>query len=232
MGRIVAIAGGDLETTQKINRYMISLSKKVHPNVLFIGTASQDDEGYAERFKNAFQNIGCSVKTLALVKRNYLETDVEELLFWADIIYVGGGDTVSMMKIWKTISFDKKLKEIYRKDHAVLGGISAGAICWFSGGHSDSESFMEDENWNYKIVDGMLGIYPFVFCPHYNDEGRKSFDKMLKCKNMRGLAMESETAFVDVNGEISFIRSRESAKAYWIDWDNDNLHKKEVVFEN
>ena len=231
MGRIVAIAGGDLATTQKINQYMISLSGKVHPNALFIGTASWDDEGYAESFKNAFQNMGCSVKALALAKKNYLETDMEELLFWADIIYVGGGDTVSMMKMWKTSSFDKKLKEIYRKDRAVLGGISAGAICWFSNGHSDSEAFIGDENWNYKIVDGMLGIYPFSFCPHYNEGGRKSFDEMLKYKNMRGLAMENETAFVDVNGDISFIRSRENAKAYWLDWDNDNLYKKEVVFE-
>lgn len=46
---------------------------------------------------------------------------------------------------------------------------------------------------------------------------------------MRGLAMENETAFVDVNGEISFIRSREDAKVYWIDYDNNNLHREEAV---
>ena len=56
MGRIVAIAGGDLVTTQKINQYMINLSGKTCPNVLFIGTASQDNEGYIENFKIAFQN--------------------------------------------------------------------------------------------------------------------------------------------------------------------------------
>lgn len=231
MGRIVAIAGGDLATTQEINRYMIELSGKVQPNVLFIGTASRDDEGYAENFRIAFQNIGGSVKTLALVKKNYMETDIEELLNWADIIYVGGGDTVSMLKIWKEFSLDERLKEIYRKDRAVLGGISAGAMCWFSCGHSDSDAFQGDENWHYRIVDGMLGIYPFAYCPHYNEEGRQSFDEMLKGKNMRGLAMESETAFVDVNGEISFIRSRDNAKAYWLDWDNGKLQKKEVAFE-
>ena len=231
MGRIVAVAGGDLATTLKMNRYMIELSGKAHPNVLFIGTASRDDEGYVENFKAAFQGIGGSVETLALVKRNYMETDIEELLGWADIIYVGGGDTVSMMKIWKEFSLDEKLKEISRKDRAVLGGISAGAICWFSCGHSDSDAFTGDGNWHYRIVDGMLGIHPFAYCPHYNEEGRKSFDEMLKGRNIRGLAMESETAFVDVNGEISFIRSREDAKAYWLDWDNDKLRKKEVAFE-
>lgn len=231
MGRIVAIAGGDLATTQKINRYMVKLSGKVRPNALFIGTASEDDEGYAENFKNAFQDIGCSVKVLSLVKKHYSEADIDDLLSWADAIYVGGGDTVAMMKIWKNISLDKKLKEIYQKDQAVLGGISAGAICWFSGGHSDSEAFLEHEDWTYKIVDGRLGIHQSVFCPHYNEEGRNSFDEMLKGKNMRGLAMENETAFVDVNGEIVFIRSREDAKAYWLDYDSDGLHKKEVVFE-
>lgn len=104
---------------------MIDLSGKVHPNVLFIGTASQDNEGYIENFSSAFQNLGCFVKALSLVKEHYAEADIEELLSWADIIYVGGGNTVSMMKIWKTFSLDKKLKEIYYEDRAVLGGISA-----------------------------------------------------------------------------------------------------------
>ena len=231
MGRIVAIGGGDLATTQELNRYMIELSGKSQPNVLFIGTASRDDEGYVENFKSAFQNIGGLVESLALVKKVYLEKEIEELLYWADVIYVGGGDTVSMLKIWKEFSLDERLKEIYREDRAVLGGISAGAMCWFSCGHSDSEAFTGDSNWHYRIVDGMLGIHPFAYCPHYNEEGRTSFDEMLKGKNIRGLAMESETAFVDVNGEISFIRSRDNAKAYWLDWDNDKLKKKEVAFE-
>lgn len=55
MGRIVAIAGGDLVTTQKINRYIIEISGKVRPKVLFVGTASQDDEGYFDNFKTALQ---------------------------------------------------------------------------------------------------------------------------------------------------------------------------------
>ena len=99
------------------------------------------------------------------------------------------------------------MKKIYEKDLAVLTGLSAGAICWFNCGHSDSESFHKEENWNYCWANGMLDIIHMAYCPHYNEEGRNSFDRMLLGKNMVGLAMENNTAFVENNGEQYFIRS-------------------------
>jgi dipeptidase E len=230
MGRIVAIGGGDLQTTKKLNQYMIKISKKEHPNVLFIGTASGDASGYIERIKAAFGQLKCEVKALCLVTENLSDAEVDTLLAWADIIYVGGGDTASMMKIWKEHGIDSKLLAIYKNDTAVLGGISAGAICWFDCGHSDSEAFSKKDDWNYIFVEGMLGIHPFVLCPHYNEEGRDSFDTMMKEKELVGLALENETAFVEENGAILFIRSRKDAMAYEIMYQNGKMTKSEVTF--
>ena len=109
-------------------------------------------------------------------------------------------------------------------------GISAGAICWFSCGHSDSEAFSKKENWEYIFVYGMLDIHHYALCPHYNEEGRDSFDIMLNDKDIVGVALENETAFVDNNGEISFIKSRVDANAYWIKYVNHSLEKVPVTF--
>ncbi|MBO5485585.1 MAG: Type 1 glutamine amidotransferase-like domain-containing protein, partial [Eubacterium sp.] len=194
MGKIVAISGGDLKSTESLNRYAIEMAAMKNPNILFIGTASGDDRGYIENFHRAYEAFGCQVKELCLVKKAYPESEIQKLLDWADIIYVGGGDTAFMMEKWKEAGLDQKLMEIYRQDKAVLTGISAGAICWFMCGHSDSESFEEKSDWKFIWADDMLGIYKAAFCPHYNEEGRDSFDRMLYEKQMVGLALDNNVA--------------------------------------
>ena len=210
MGRIVAIASGDLLSTRPLNKYAIKLAKKKNPNVLFIGTASRDAQDYQDTFTKEYNKMGCEVKYLCLVPATG-EDRINNLLSWADIIYVGGGDTVFMMQMWKKYGVDEKLKKIYEKDSAVLTGISAGAICWFCCGHSDSQSFSKESEWEYCWADG-LGIVPMAFCPHY-EERQSSFDTMLLEKNMPGLAMENNTAFVENDGERYFIRSSNEAQA-------------------
>lgn len=230
MGRIVAIAGGDLSSTREFNIHTIKLTNKTKPNVLFIGTASHDAEGYIEAITKEFNLLKCEVKSLCLCSKNYDDKEIDSLLSWADIIYVGGGDTISMMQIWKQYRLDEKLKRIYEKDLAVLTGISAGAICWFHCGHSDSESFQKEDHWNYCWANEMLDIFHIAYCPHYNEEGRNSFDKMLVDKNMPGLAMENNTAFVEKNGKQYFIRSTPNANAYRIQYIDGILDKKAVEF--
>lgn len=199
--------------------------------MLFIGTASRDAEGYIEAITNAFKFLSCEVKTLCLCSKDYDDKGIDDLLSWADIIYVGGGDTISMMQIWKQHALDEKLKRIYEKDLAVLTGISAGAICWFNCGHSDSESFHNEDNWNYCWANGMLDIFHIAYCPHYNEDGRDSFDKMLSEKNMQGLAMENNTVFVENNDKQYFIKSIPDANAYSIQYINGIMKKQEVEFE-
>lgn len=228
MGRIVAIASGDLLSTRPLNKYAIKLAKKKNPNVLFIGTASRDAQDYQDTFTKEYNKMGCEVKYLCLVPATG-EDRINNLLSWVDIIYVGGGDTVFMMQMWKKYGVDEKLKKIYEKDSAVLTGISAGAICWFCCGHSDSQSFSKESEWEYCWADG-LGIVPMAFCPHY-EERQSSFDTMLLEKNMPGLAMENNTAFVENDGERYFIRSSNEAQAFLIQYQADEMQKRSVEFK-
>lgn len=232
MGRIVAIAGGNLSSTRELNAHTIKLTNVKNPDVLFIGTASHDANDYIEVITKAFNLLECEVKSLCLCSKNYTEQEIDDLLAWADIIYVGGGDTIFMMQIWKQYGLDEKLKKIYEKDLAVLTGISAGAICWFQCGYSDSESFHDEENWNYCWADGMLDIFHMAYCPHYNEEGRNSFDERLREKDLVGLAMENDTAFVENNGYQYFVRSNANAKAFAITYKNEIMEKQDIEFRN
>lgn len=230
MGRIVAIAGGNLSSTRELNAHTIKLTNVKNPDVLFIGTASHDANEYIEVITKAFNLLECEVKSLCLCSKNYTEQEIDDLLAWADIIYVGGGDTIFMMQIWKQYGLDEKLKKICEKDLAVLTGISAGAICWFQCGYSDSESFHDEENWNYCWADGMLDIFHMAYCPHYNEEGRNSFDERLREKDLVGLAMENDTAFVENNGYQYFVRSNANAKAFMITYKNEIMEKQDIEF--
>lgn len=225
MGRIVAIAGGDLETTHKINQYIVNLTGKEKANLLFIGTASHDAENYISSIHGEFGSLGCAVKDLSLTVKEYHDDEIDGLLNQADIIYVGGGDTAFMMDVWKKYRLEYKLKEIYWKDHAVLSGISAGAMCWFNCGHSDSTIFWKNDTVGYGWVNGLLGIHPFAFCPHY-DERVESFDKMIREKPFPGIALEENVAFVEKNGCISFIASDDSSTAYIVKYVDDRLEKQ------
>lgn len=231
MGRIVAIAGGDLNSTEEINKHMIKLTNKPSPNVLFIGTASRDDEDYIEKITTVFNRLGCEVKALCLCSKEYDDMVADELLSRADLIYVGGGDTIFMVDTWKKYGLDKKLKQIFEADSAVLSGLSAGASCWFNCGHSDSESFQKEDDWSFCWANEMLDIIHIAFCPHYDEEGRDSFDEMLRTKSLPGLAMENNTAFVENNGRQYFIRSSPDATAYSIKYTDNVMEKHEVEFE-
>ena len=130
MGRIVAIAGGNLESTHKINQYIVALAGREKANLLFIGTASHDAVEYIEVIHTEFESLGCDVKELNLTSEKYTDEEIDELLDQADIIYVGGGDTAFMVNAWREYGLDSKLKKVYLTDRAVLSGISAGAMCW------------------------------------------------------------------------------------------------------
>lgn len=228
MGRIIAISSGDLTTTEAINRYAINMVSGAAKNVLFIGTASGDAEGYIEAMKAVFTGLGCDkVRAMELTRKDYSEEELRELVSWADIIYVGGGDTIFMRNEWKKQGVDVLLREAYEKDSAVLMGISAGAMCWFDSGCTDSELAVIKPGMKYGLAEELLGIYPQIFCPHYEDRV-EDFAELLKDKQMDALALESNVALVEENGTAYFVKAAEDAKAYEFRYENGGYEKGEL----
>jgi dipeptidase E len=154
---IVAIGGGLIRTrgTVDIDREIIRLSNRRRPKILFVPTASSDSERYWERFREYFGGfLNCRTEALFLTRETLPREQIQRKIFSADIVYVGGGNTLNMMRVWRRLGVDEILKAAYRKG-AVLAGISAGAICWFESGHSDSMSFYDPQHWKYIKVRGL-----------------------------------------------------------------------------
>ena len=225
MKKIVAIGGGKIgqpgypvETT-KIDKEIIRLTGKKNPRLLFIPTASSDSESYFKVVKKHFgKRLGCKTDVLYLIEEKPTRKEIEEKILNSDIIYVGGGNTLKMMKVWRNTGVDKILKRAYGKG-VVLSGLSAGSICWFDSGHSDSMSFYNPKKWEYINVKG-LGLIRGIHCPHYNGRTlgvprRKYFQNMIKKIGGLGIAIENNCAIEFINGRyFKVITSKPRAGAY------------------
>jgi dipeptidase E len=218
---IVAIGGGKIRTrgTAPIDREIIRLSNKKNPRLLFIPTASSDSEIYWERVQKYFGKfLKCKTDVLFLIKERPSKEQIRRKILWADIIYVGGGNTLLMMRLWRRLGVDKLLISAY-ENGTVLSGISAGSICWFDSGHSDSMSFYNPQKWQYVNVKG-LGLVSGIHCPHYNSmtlgvPRRKHFRDMIRKTGGVGIAIENNCAIEFIDGRFyKVISSKAHSRAY------------------
>jgi dipeptidase E len=218
---IVAIGGGVIKTrgTAAIDREIIRLSHKKNPKLLFIPTASSDSEIYWNHIREYFGKfLKCKTDVLFLVKEQPSKEQIRSKISAADIIYVGGGNTLMMMRLWRRLGVDKLLISAY-ENGTVLSGISAGSICWFDSGHSDSMSFYNPRKWKYIKVKG-LGLISGIHCPHYNSRTlgiprRKHFRDMIRKTGGIGIAIENNCAIEFIDGRLyKVISSKSHARAY------------------
>ena len=159
---IVAIGGGGFGRSLgelKIEKYITSLVKKDRPKICFIPTASGDNSLYKLNFYRAFSKLDCITSHIDFFSRT---ENLENKILSQDIIYVGGGNTKSMLAVWKEWNLESILKSAYERG-IVMSGVSAGAICWFDKGITDS--FAE----KLEILD-CLGFVNGVACPHFDEE--------------------------------------------------------------
>lgn len=226
---IIAIGGGEVSQNQtyEIDKFIVESSKKENPNFLFIPTASKDAEPYIKTIKELYESLGCKTDTLHLSNVEVNREDVNQKIEKADIIYVGGGNTAYMMEVWKQYSIDKELIKAYTSGK-VLAGLSAGSICWFIAGHSDSEFIEDVENPKHKWVKG-LGIIPYLHCPHYDEPERVGFDEFFNGQVADAIAIENQAAVVWDDYEIKVIKANNSKNAYRLSWSDTGLNK-EVLY--
>ncbi len=164
-GAVIAIGGGgflmeDLSGAQE--RYLLAHARprSGRQRVLYLGTANGDSERAQLKFMKLFTDLGCEASTLPFfpyeMKRDYAKTVRD-----ADLVYVGGGNTVAMVAVWREFGFDQALRAAWESGTA-LCGISAGANCWF-------EHYITDSVPGGGTRAGLAWL-PGTFCPHLDGE--------------------------------------------------------------
>jgi peptidase E len=208
---IVALGGGGIGSVPYnplLDDFILGLSRKRRPRICFLPTASGDSLSYIQRFYKALSRQKCEASHFPLFTRSGL--DPEEVLLRQDVIYVGGGNTVNMLAIWRIHGVERALKKAWRRG-IVLAGVSAGANCWFEACSTDSFGPLA------PLRDG-LGLLPGSVCPHYDGEKERRPTLLRFIASGRlpdGLALEDGVAAHFVGRQfVEAVSSRPQAKAY------------------
>ena len=224
IGQIIAIGGGGFGRNPNqpiIEKYIIEQSNKEKPNICFIPTASAEDKAYTVNFYSAFSKLKCSPSHINLFQRTL---SLRSIINKQDIIYVGGGNTKSMLAVWKEWKLDALLLKAYNRG-TILCGVSAGAICWFEKGVTDSWAS------NLNVMDCM-GFLKGCCCPHYNGEKdrKPSVEKFLKDSTINSCyALDDGSALHYKNGVIhTAVSFFKDANAYEVILGNNNIKHTKI----
>jgi peptidase E len=214
MGHIVAMGGGGfLMEDPASDAELLRLIGRDRPRVCLIPTASGDDTGIEARFLDAFAS--CETSILRLFDRDVAE--IGEFLAAQDLIYVTGGNTVSLLAVWRAHGVDTALRSAYEAG-VVLAGMSAGANCWFQACTTDSYRLGVAD----PLHDG-LGLIAGSFTPHYDSEParRPAVRELVGSGALPpGYACDDFAALHLVDGEVREAwASRADAHAYRVEPD-------------
>lgn len=227
---IVAIGGGEIGEleTEAIDREIVRSTGVARPRALFVPTASNDAGPYWETFQRIYgAHLGCDTSVLRLLADPPSPDQMAEAVGAADLIYVGGGNTLRMMRRWRHLGFDRLLLDAYDKG-TVLAGLSAGALCWFSHGHSDSMSFYQAEQWQYIRVRG-LGLIPATACPHYDGERRdEHFHRVIGKQGSIGIALDNGCALQVIDDKYRILTSLPGAGAYRVTRHRGHIEQAQI----
>ena len=192
---------------------IIKLTGKDRPKICYLPTASGDSEAGIIRWYELVHDLSVepSVQKVWISSYNQKQS-FEEVLLSVDAIVVGGGNTLNMIAIWKAQGIDKVLKKALQKGIILAGG-SAGSLCWFDNGTTDSRPS------ELSVVEG-LGFLPFSHCPHYHSE---EYRRPLYFKNIEngifkpGYAMDDKSGIIFRNGKVfKVLSTTEEDNSYFV----------------
>lgn len=197
MQRQLFIYGSGRHTVPFMN-YMAKATGKRTPNICFIPTASGDDEDYINRFYQVCNQLNVNPFVLKVWVNSYDNKETfDGIIGKMDVIVVGGGNTLNMLAIWQAQGIDIALKKAY-ENGVVMGGGSAGSLCWTNGGTTDSRPV------ELSIVEGMSFIDK-SHCPHYNSEKSRRplyHSNILKGNLTDGYACDDRSAIHFINEKV------------------------------
>ena len=215
---IIAMGGGGFlmePDNLLLDRYVIEQARIPNPTVCFLPTASGDSDAFILRFYAAFSGLPCRPRHLPLFRQ---PRDLAGFVAGCDVIYVGGGNTRNMLAIWRSCQLDSLLRRAW-ENGVVICGVSAGAICWFEYGHTDS----------FGGLDPMqcLGFLPGSCTPHYDGEpGRRpSFHALVQQGALpAGYALDDGAAAHFVGETLTcVVTSRPMARAFHVRCENGSI---------
>lgn len=211
LGQIIAMGGGGFSMEPDnplLDRYIVGLARVERPKICFIPTASGDSERYIAQFYSAFEQVSCVPSHLSLF--NPPTSDLNSFVLEKDIIYVGGGNTKNLIALCKEWGLDRILREAW-ENGKILSGLSAGSICWFEEGLTDSIP----GSWT---VIKSFGFLKGSHCPHYDGEPerRPAYHRLLSAGLIsEGYAVDDGVALHYVGDRLEkIVSSRPYAKAY------------------
>jgi len=224
--RKILIAGGGFQTS--FLRYMASLTGKERPKLCYLPTASADREsGIIRWYENcAPLNVVPSVQA-SFINSNRMTQTFEEVLLSVDGIVVSGGNTLNQQAIWKAHGIDKTLRKAWDRG-IVLGGASAGSLCWFEEGTTDSRP-------KELTKVECLGFLKGSHSPHYDaEENRRStYHRLIKSGELKpGYACDNDAGIYFANNEVKrVVHTREDARVYYVSLQGDKIVEDELKAE-
>lgn len=140
-----------------LDAYILSLAPVARPRILFLPTASGDQQEQIVRFGRVFGSWPCRPRQLSLFHLDQLEESLETLILGQDVIYVGGGSMYNLLALWRVHGVSDLLIEANRRG-TVLAGLSAGAMCWMQGGVSKSSGRPQPTD-GLGLIAGSLSVH-------------------------------------------------------------------------
>jgi dipeptidase E len=210
-GQIVAFGGGGFAMEPDnplLDDYILSLTGKERPRVCLIPTASGDSVAWLDRFYEIFTEDRCEPSHLALFSRSI--DDLYEFLSEQDVIYASGGNTVNLLAVWRAQGLAEVLPRVLAQG-TIACGVSAGALCWFERGITDSYGP------GLNPLENGLGFLPGSFCPHYDSDPRRpfSYPEYVRTTGVAGTAVDDGVALHYVDGQLRRIVSSRPAARAW-----------------
>ena len=192
-----------------LDDFVLSLTGKSRPRMCLLPTATGDSPRLIAQYHGCFQDRAVDARHLMLFGAP--RTDIREFLLASDVIYVSGGNTANMLAIWRVHGVDVVLREAWEAG-VVLAGLSAGMICWFEAGVTDSFGPLA------PMRDG-LGLLLGSACPHFDGEAdrRPRYHSMVADGFPSGVAADDGAALVYRGTDLAeCVASRPSARCYTV----------------
>jgi len=224
--RIAAMGGGGFSMeprNRRLDTWLLSLARRKRPRVLFVATASGDSSDYIRRFYRSFRHYDCSAAHLDLFNRTV--GSPRDAIVGADLVYVGGGNTANLLAVWRVHGVDRAMREAW-ENGVVLAGVSAGAICWFESGVTDSFGV------NLQPLHNALALLKGSFCPHYDGEKRRrpAFRRLVKRGELpTGFAADDSAAILFEGSAVAdVVASRKGASGYQVTRSGDVVRENDL----